>query len=73
MEAAGFLRREERRIPGKGGNTNRYHLDGLIRAAQPYAKEKLQERADRGEARKSAAARKGKPDRSPPPPAFMPA
>jgi DNA-binding transcriptional regulator YhcF (GntR family) len=61
MEAAGFIRREERRIAGKGSNTNRYHLDGLIKAAQPYAKEKLQERADREEARKGAAARKGKP------------
>jgi hypothetical protein len=61
MEAAGFIRREERRIPGKGSNTNRYHLDGLIRAAQPYAQEKLQLRAERDAERKKAVVRKGKP------------
>lgn len=61
MEAAGFVHREERRIKGKGSNTNRYHLDGLIKAAQPYAQEKLEERTARGEARKQAVARKGKP------------
>jgi hypothetical protein len=61
MESAGFIRREERRIPGKGSNTNRYHLDGLIKAAQPYAQEKLEQRAERDEQRKKAVARKGKP------------
>jgi DNA-binding transcriptional regulator YhcF (GntR family) len=61
MEAADFIQREERRIAGKGSNTNRYHLDGLIKAAGPYAEEKLQERAARSEARKQAATRKGKP------------
>jgi predicted transcriptional regulator len=62
MESADFIRREERRIPGKGSNTNRYHLDGLIKAAQPYAEEKLQQRAERDQERKrSVAARKGKP------------
>ena len=53
--------REQRRIPGKGSNTNRYHLDGLIKAAQPYAEEKLQQRAERDEEKKKTVARKGKP------------
>jgi hypothetical protein len=61
MERDGFIRREQRRIPGKGSNTNRYHLDGLIKAAQPYAEEKLQQRAERDEERKKTVARKGKP------------
>jgi hypothetical protein len=43
MESASFIRRKERR---KGSNTNRYHLDGLIKAAQSYAEEKLQQRAE---------------------------
>jgi DNA-binding transcriptional regulator YhcF (GntR family) len=61
MEAASFIYREERRIAGKGSYTNRYHLDGLIKAAQPYAQEKMQERTARDEARKQAVTRKGKP------------
>ena len=39
MEKAKFIRREERRIPGKGSRTNWYHFDGLINEALPYAKE----------------------------------
>jgi stringent starvation protein B len=33
----------------------------LIKAAQPYAEEKLQQRAERDEERKKTVARKGKP------------
>jgi DNA-binding transcriptional ArsR family regulator len=61
MEDAGFVRREERRIRGKGSNTNRYHLDGLINAARPYAQEKLEKRAERDDERKKSVARQGKP------------
>jgi hypothetical protein len=61
MEAVGFISREQRRIPGQGSKTNRYHLDGLIKAAQPYAQEKLQLKAERQEDRERAIARKGKP------------
>ncbi len=43
LEALGFIRREERRVAGVGSKTNRYHLDGLITAAQPFAAEKVQE------------------------------
>lgn len=49
MEKAGFIHREQRRMRGKGSKTNHYSLDGLIREAQPYAKEKLEERARREE------------------------
>ena len=61
MEAAEFIRREERRIPGKGSRTNLYHLDGLIKAARPYAKEKLQERARREQEDKTRPGRRGRP------------
>ena len=61
MEQAGFIRREERRIPGKGSLTNRYHFDGLIKEAQPFAKEKLRERARREKEDKARPGRKGRP------------
>ncbi len=61
MEKAGFIHREERRIPGKGSRTNRYHFDGLIKAALPYAKEKLEERARREQEDKARPGRKGRP------------
>jgi predicted transcriptional regulator len=36
LEAAGLIRREERRISGQGSKTNVYHFDGLIkRASRP--------------------------------------
>ena len=49
MERAGFIRREQRRLPGKGSKTNIYHFDGLIAEALPYAKEKLAEKKRRAE------------------------
>jgi Helix-turn-helix domain len=61
LEAAKLIRREQRRIRGKGSRTNLYHFDGLIAAALPFAKEKLAERAKREAERKSATARRGKP------------
>lgn len=61
MEKAGFIYREERRIPGKGSRTNRYHFDGLIKAARPFAKEKLEERARREQEDKARPGRKGRP------------
>ncbi len=60
LEKSGFIQREQRRVKGKGSRTNLYHFDGLIKAAQPYAEEKLNEIAKRDAARKSAVARKGK-------------
>ena len=61
MEKVGFIRREERRIAGKGSGTNRYHLDGLIKEAGPYAKEKIEERTRREQEDKARPGRKGRP------------
>ena len=44
LEKQGLLRREARKGPGKGTQTNRYHFDGLIKAATPLAEETLAER-----------------------------
>lgn len=40
MEAAKFIYREQRRTSQGGGDTNIYHLDGLIEAIKPFAEEK---------------------------------
>jgi hypothetical protein len=45
MEADGLLKREPRAAVGKGSQTNRYNLEGLIAAATPLAQEALEERA----------------------------
>lgn len=45
MEQAGFIRREERWDKNQGQVSNRYHFDGLIKEATPYAKEITAERA----------------------------
>jgi DNA-binding Lrp family transcriptional regulator len=58
LEADKFIRREERRIPGRGSKSNRYHLDGLIAAATPYAMEKIAESAERAEAKAERVKRK---------------
>lgn len=60
MEAAGFIRREERRIPGVGSDTNVYHLDGLIKAAAPYAADKVDKIEKKKKARAERAVQKGK-------------
>ena len=57
MEAANFIQREERRIPGQGSKTNIYHFDGLIDAAKPYAAELVAERKKNEQAAKSRAGR----------------
>ncbi|MCA9470172.1 MAG: helix-turn-helix domain-containing protein [Nitrospira sp.] len=58
MEQAGFIRREERRISAKGSLPNIYHLDGLIDAALPYAKEKILEKKRRAEEDRKRSGRK---------------
>lgn len=58
LVALGFLRREERRYTPNGSVTNRYHFDGLIEAAKPYAEEKALEIAKAGEAKRKRLARK---------------
>jgi len=61
MEQDGLLRREERRIRGKGSRTNRYHLDGLIKEATGYAEEKLEKSQERKQEDEATPGRKGKP------------
>jgi len=61
LEAGGLIKRQQRRISAKGSKTNIYHLDGLIKAAQPYAKEKREQIEQRDAERKARVARKGKP------------
>jgi len=60
LEGAGYIRREERRTEG-GSKTNIYHLDGLIKAATPFADEKLAEMKDKEELAKRKAERRGAP------------
>jgi len=60
MEAVGFIKREERRISGVGSDTNVYHLEGLIKAAAPYAAEKLERIEKKKAERAERASRKGK-------------
>lgn len=43
METAKFIKRIERRTTRSGSATNLYDFSGLIAAAQPFAKEELQE------------------------------
>jgi DNA-binding transcriptional regulator YhcF (GntR family) len=49
MEKEGLISRERRHGSGRSTQTNRYHLDGLIKAAIPLARETLQERKDKKE------------------------
>jgi predicted transcriptional regulator len=58
LEKLGFIRREERRYTQNGSVTNRYHFDGLIEAAKPYAAEKVREIEDATEAKRRRLARK---------------
>jgi len=60
MEKGGLIRRQERRIRGKGSLTNLYHLDGLIEEATRFAEEKLEERARRKREDKARSDRKGR-------------
>ena len=60
LEGAGYIRREERRIE-TGSKTNIYHLDGLIKAAKPFAEEKVAEMKDKAELAKRKQTRKGAP------------
>jgi len=59
LEKGGLIRRIERRTSRAGSKTNIYDLDGLIRAATPYAYEKMQDQAIQRAARAQRARRKG--------------
>lgn len=58
LEAAKLIRRQERRIAGKGSRPNLYHLDGLIEATKPFAVEKLNLIAERAKENKAQAKRR---------------
>ena len=58
LEAAGLMRRIERRKTRYGSDTNLYEFKGLIKEAMPFAKEKLAERAKRAKEAEERAERK---------------
>ncbi|WP_126174615.1 helix-turn-helix domain-containing protein [Altericroceibacterium xinjiangense] len=60
LEAAGYIRREERRTP-QGSKTNIYHFDGLIEAVMPFAEEKIQELHEKKERERNKQNRRGAP------------
>lgn len=47
MEANGFIKRHFRARAGQSNATNLYSFEGLIKAATPYAKQKLETLAER--------------------------
>jgi predicted transcriptional regulator len=58
LQAIGLLTRTERRKTRFGSDTNLYSFEGLIKAALPYAKEKLAQRAKREKEERERIARK---------------
>ncbi len=58
LQALGLLTRVERRETRFGSQPNLYGFDGLIKAALPFAKEKVAERAKREADEKARLARK---------------
>jgi predicted transcriptional regulator len=61
MEAAGFLKREERRVSKVGSKSNIYHFDGLIKEAKPFAKEMVDIKKAKVAMKDALRAKKGKP------------
>lgn len=61
LEADGLIRREERRTGKTGSLTNRYHFDGLIKEATPYALERIEEIEAKKVQARERAARKARP------------
>jgi len=58
LQAAGLLTRIERRKTRYGSDTNLYSFEGLIKAALPYAREKIANRAKRAQEEKDRLTRK---------------
>ncbi|WP_338446183.1 helix-turn-helix domain-containing protein [Pelagerythrobacter marensis] len=61
MEAAGFVRREERRVSKVGSKTNIYHLDGLIENLKPFAADMVMKKKERMAEREARFAKRGRP------------
>ncbi|MGE0652526.1 MAG: helix-turn-helix domain-containing protein [Alphaproteobacteria bacterium] len=59
LEAHGLIRRVERRVSPTGSKSNIYELDGLIKHATPFAKEKIEERKAKEAAAKAKAKKRG--------------
>lgn len=58
LQASGLITRVERRESRFGSQTNLYGFDGLIKAASPFAEEKIAEREKREAEEKARLARK---------------
>ncbi|MBP4050881.1 hypothetical protein B0T49_13580 [Chromobacterium violaceum] len=61
MEAAGFIKRIERRYESDRSNTNQYDFSGLVKEATTLAKEELAVREEQRASKASRIKRKGKP------------
>lgn len=61
LEKAGLVKREERRIKGRGSKTNIYHLDGLIEELQPFAGEMVKKKKERMAEKEARYRQKSKP------------
>ena len=61
LEAAGFIKRIQRRVEKNRNKTNQYDFSGLIECATPYAQEELQAREAGRDERAKRVKRKGKP------------
>jgi hypothetical protein len=61
LEKANLVRREERRVRGKGSKTNIYHLDGLIDELQAFAAEMVKKKKERMAEKEARYRQKGKP------------
>ncbi|GGD58868.1 helix-turn-helix domain-containing protein [Lacimicrobium alkaliphilum] len=57
LEQMGFVKREYRPHELKGNDTNVYDFSGLIEATEPFAQEKLEEKAAAQEAKKARKSR----------------
>ncbi|MBM6593959.1 helix-turn-helix domain-containing protein [Microvirga pudoricolor] len=58
LQELGLITRHERRHTKRGSDTNLYSFEGLIKAAQPFAEEKLDEIKKNTEAKRERLSRK---------------
>lgn len=61
MEAAGFIKRIERRYDNDRSNTNQYDFSGLVNEATKLAQEELEAREEQRASKARRIKRKGKP------------
>ena len=61
MEAAGFIKRIQRRVEKDRNKSNQYDFSGLIEAVKPYAIEEIKARESQRNERDQRIKRKGKP------------